>query len=174
MNTAYISLGSNIGDRSHYLDEAVKFLQFEEHIEVVEVSSIYETAPVGYVEQDSFLNMVIKVNTSLTPLDLLKVIQEIENELGRKREIRWGPRTIDLDILLYNNENIETEKLIIPHPRMKERAFVLVPLMEIDESIVIPNIKMPISFFIKELQDREEVQLWKRKSGEGVSELFGS
>jgi 2-amino-4-hydroxy-6-hydroxymethyldihydropteridine diphosphokinase len=172
LNTAYIGLGSNMGDRSYFLNEAIKSLDSNERISVIATSSIYETAPVGYLEQESFLNMVIKVSTILKPIELLEVNQQVEKDLGRKRDIRWGPRTIDLDILMYNNENIETEKLIIPHPRMKERAFVLVPLMEIDDTIEIPYTKMPISLFIKELQDREEVQIWKRKSGEGVYELF--
>lgn len=161
-----------MGDRLFHLHEAVKLLDRDERISVIETSSIYQTAPVGYLEQDLFLNMVIKANTLLEPIDLLEVTQQIEKELGRKRDIKWGPRTIDLDILLYNNENIETEKLIIPHPRMNERAFVLVPLTEIDDRIEHPYTKMPISLFIQGLQDREEVQLWKRKSGEGAYELF--
>src|SRR5699024_9592520 len=100
-------------------------------------SSIYETAPVGFIDQADFLNMVIEVETRLSPIELLDVCQEIELRLGRERVIRFGPRTIDLDILLYNQENLETERLSIPHVRMHERAFVLVPLAEIAHSYKI-------------------------------------
>ena len=101
-------------------------------LSVEELSSIYETDPVGYTNQACFLNAVIKITTSLKSEELLQTCLFIESQLGRKREIRWGPRTLDLDILLYNQENIETESLIVPHPRMQERAFVIIPLMELD------------------------------------------
>nr|WP_285842024.1 2-amino-4-hydroxy-6-hydroxymethyldihydropteridine diphosphokinase [Sutcliffiella horikoshii] len=172
MNTAYISLGSNQGDRARYLCEAVEEIGRHEQITVEKESSIYETDPVGYTEQDKFLNMVIKVKTKLTPADLLKALQGFEHVYGRKREIRWGPRTLDLDILLYNQENIETEELSIPHPRMWERAFVFIPLMEIADSE-----DLPIKINRKELlgrQDREGVHVWKPKSGGDVSELTES
>ncbi|MFD2444282.1 2-amino-4-hydroxy-6-hydroxymethyldihydropteridine diphosphokinase [Bacillus sp. CGMCC 1.16607] len=164
-NQAFISLGSNIEDRLHYLESAVNEIGNHEQIEVVKISSIYETDPVGYTDQDLFLNMVISVVTKLTPEELLSECQKIEWELGRKREIRWGPRTIDLDILLYNQENMETEKLVIPHPRMHERAFVLVPFLEIASDLYAS----PFSDInINELQEKEGVRLWKRKSGEDV------
>ncbi|MCZ0755809.1 2-amino-4-hydroxy-6-hydroxymethyldihydropteridine diphosphokinase [Anoxybacillus sp. J5B_2022] len=171
-NQAYIALGSNIGNRLRYLHEAVKKLAEYEQILVVETSSIYETDPVGYVQQNKFLNMVVHIRTSLSPFALLEVTQKIEQELGRKREIRWGPRTLDLDILLYNHENIETERLTIPHPRMTERAFVLVPLLEIDEHIHIPTMKRHAALLIDELSDKEGVRLWKQKSGGDVFALF--
>ncbi|TYS61806.1 2-amino-4-hydroxy-6-hydroxymethyldihydropteridine diphosphokinase [Sutcliffiella horikoshii] len=172
MNTAYIALGSNQGNRARYLQDAIQQIHQHDKITVEKKSSIYETDPIGYTEQDKFLNMVIKVNTLLTSVDLLKVLQEFEHLFGRKREVRWGPRTLDLDILLYNQENIETEELIIPHPRMWERAFVYVPLMEIAESK-----DLPIEIDRKELlaqQDREGVHVWKPRSGEDVSELTES
>jgi 2-amino-4-hydroxy-6-hydroxymethyldihydropteridine diphosphokinase len=171
-NIAYLGLGSNMGDRLNFLYQSVLNLQNHDEIEVITSSSIFETKPVGYTDQANFLNMVIKVRTSLTPVDLLGVAQEIEQILGRKREVRWGPRTLDLDILLYNQENIETEDLIIPHPRLEERAFVLIPLIEIDGHIDNPYIKIPVSFSIDELRDREGVRLWKRRNGEDVFELF--
>ena len=90
--------------------------------------------------QACFLNAVLKISTSLQSEELLQTCLFIESELGRKREIRWGPRTLDLDILLYNQENIETESLIVPHPRMQERAFVIIPLMELDPNIKLPNV----------------------------------
>lgn len=132
MNRSFISLGSNMGDRLEMLKQAVRLLTEHSSIEVSEVSSIYETAPVGFTEQEAFLNMVILVQTDLSAPALLDICQEIERKLDRKREIRWGPRTIDLDILLFNQDRMDSERLTIPHPRMHERAFVLVPLLEID------------------------------------------
>lgn len=173
-NCAYIALGSNIGNRLYYLREAVKALDSHEQISVIATSSIYETEPVGYINQDKFLNMVIKITTVLSPLALLEVTQKIEQRFGRKREIRWGPRTLDLDILLYNHENIETEQLIIPHPRMTERAFVMIPLLELNHHIHIPNVSQCLEDLIDQLPDREGVHVWKQKNGEDVFALFES
>ncbi len=136
MNVAYISLGSNIKDRLDHLTEAVRALHKAENITVTAISSIYETAPVGYTEQADFLNLVVCVETDLAAHALLSVCQEIEQQQGRVRKIRWGPRTVDLDILLYNNDNIESENLVVPHPRMRERAFVLIPLLEISPNAI--------------------------------------
>jgi 2-amino-4-hydroxy-6-hydroxymethyldihydropteridine diphosphokinase len=173
-NTAFIALGSNIGNRYDYLTEAIKQLESHLEIKLVNISSIYETDPVGYEDQDLFLNMVIEVMTSLRADELLDICLKLELTLGRKREIVWGPRTIDLDILLYNQENIETEKLIIPHPRMLERNFVMIPLSEIKPDIIIPNTDKPLEALIKELPNKEGVRLWKRKNGEDVFEPIGS
>ena len=175
MNKVYLSLGSNIGDRLEYIHEAVQMLHNQEEIKVVNISSVYETDPVGYEEQALFLNIVIQVETSLNPLSLLEQCQKIESELGRKRIIRWGPRTIDLDILLYNQENIVSEKLIIPHPRIEERAFVLVPLIEIAPDIRLPNKPILLKESLQLLRDREGVRVWKQqKNGEDVFALFES
>lgn len=133
---AFIALGTNQGDCEQFLKTAIKMLDGNPHISLLDYSSIYETEPVGFTEQPKFLNMVIKIETSLTAFDLLEVTQKIEKDLGRKREIHWGPRTIDLDILLYNNENIMSEHLIVPHPRMFERAFVVIPLLEINKELL--------------------------------------
>ncbi|OHX51874.1 2-amino-4-hydroxy-6-hydroxymethyldihydropteridine diphosphokinase [Planococcus salinarum] len=132
MNEIYLSLGSNMGDRLEMLKQAVRTLVKHPEVNVLKISSLYETDPVGYTEQDAFLNMVVYLQTDLSALELLDLCQGIERELNRKRDVRWGPRTIDLDILLFNHDNIKTERLIIPHPRMHERAFVLVPLLELD------------------------------------------
>lgn len=166
----YIALGSNMGERYNYLLEAIEMLEKHLHIEVEDVSSVYETDPVGYTDQDKFLNLVIKISTILSPQELLKVTQKTENELGRKRGIRWGPRTIDLDILLYNHENIEAENLIVPHPRMFERAFVIVPLLEINQEIE-QNISRSQ---VEEMKRREGVTIWKQRNGEDAFVLFGS
>ncbi|MCJ1908488.1 2-amino-4-hydroxy-6-hydroxymethyldihydropteridine diphosphokinase [Planococcus ruber] len=135
MNISYLSLGSNMGDRFDMLKQAVKLLDQHPQIWVKSISSLYETDPVGYTEQEPFLNMVVCLHTAMTAIDLLDVCQGIEQKLDRKRLIRWGPRTIDLDILLYNQETIETERLVVPHPRMYERDFVLIPLIEIAPSL---------------------------------------
>jgi 2-amino-4-hydroxy-6-hydroxymethyldihydropteridine diphosphokinase len=169
-NVAYLSLGSNMGNRYNHLTEAIQILKMYPEIQLVDYSSIYETDPVGYEDQDLFLNMVIKIKTKWSAEQLLEICLKTELELGRKREIRWGPRTVDLDILLYNQDNIKTEKLIIPHPRMLERAFVMTPLLEICQSGEIPGIKLPID----QLPNNEGVRIWKRKSGEDVFEPIES
>jgi 2-amino-4-hydroxy-6-hydroxymethyldihydropteridine diphosphokinase len=171
-NKAYIALGSNMGDRFEYLKKAILLLESHENITVVNTSSIYETDPVGYTDQDQFLNMAIQVVTSLKPLGLLDVCLKIEGELGRKREIHWGPRTLDLDILVYNQENIETEKLTIPHPRMSERAFVILPLLDMDPDIMLPAMKEPLKNCLLSIPDREGVRIWKQKNGEDVFALI--
>nr|WP_275940747.1 2-amino-4-hydroxy-6-hydroxymethyldihydropteridine diphosphokinase [Neobacillus terrae] len=161
-------MGSNMGDRFCYLKMAVQSLKYNPKIKLVNCSSIYETDPVGYEDQDLFLNMAVEVKTVLTAQELLEVCLAVELELGRKREIKWGPRTIDLDILLYNQENIETETLIIPHPRMQERAFVMVPLFEIAENA------STLPFSLEKIPESEGVRIWKRKNGEDVFELTES
>lgn len=171
-NKAYISLGSNIGDREGSLKAAIDYLNAHSNIRVVNTSSIYETDPVGYEEQDQFLNMVIEVKTSLSPVELLEVCLNTEKVLGRKRDIRWGPRTIDLDILLFNQENIKLEQLTVPHPRMHERAFVIIPLLEIDSGIKLPMMEIPLRAVLEDRSDREGVRIWKQKNGEDVFALF--
>ncbi|MDF2630818.1 MAG: 2-amino-4-hydroxy-6-hydroxymethyldihydropteridine pyrophosphokinae [Symbiobacteriaceae bacterium] len=130
MATAYLSLGSNLGDRLGYLAEAIRRLGAP-HTRVTQVSSIYETAPWGKTDQPSFLNMAAAVETDLTPDELLRHILSVEQVLGRVRTVRWGPRTVDIDMLLYGDERRATPDLQLPHPRMANRAFVLVPLLEI-------------------------------------------
>lgn len=132
MSRVYLSLGSNIGDRADYLNKGIKKIDEIENCEVVKISKFYETLPWGYENQDTFVNACIEISTSLRPHELLKKLQEIEINLHRVRDIRWGPRTLDIDILLFDDIIVEDEKLIIPHPRIKERAFVLVPLYEIN------------------------------------------
>jgi len=153
MVKAYLGLGSNMGDTQKNIDTAITLLKHTEGIEVIRQSSYYETEPVGYTDQEWFLNIVLEIKTDLAPKDLLKVCQGIENELKRKRIIRWGPRTIDVDILLYENYTSDEEYLTIPHPRMTERAFVMVPLYEIASNLNINN--MPISDIVKNLKGEE-------------------
>jgi len=164
MNKVYIALGTNIEPRDMHLSEALNLLEAHESIAIQKRSSIYQTAPVGYLEQEDFLNMVIDMQTLLEPIDLLNYCQEIEMKLGREREIRFGPRTIDLDILLYNEENITGDRLVLPHPRMLERAFVLVPLAELAPEVILPDTKKSVQSHLKELpsEDLETVIKWIR------------
>ncbi|HEX2949111.1 MAG TPA: 2-amino-4-hydroxy-6-hydroxymethyldihydropteridine diphosphokinase [Armatimonadota bacterium] len=127
----YLSLGSNLGNRTAYLNQAVEKIAHLPHTQVIVVSSIIETPPWGKTDQPSFLNMAIAIETSLLPDQLLHAVQQIEHELGRVRTTHWGPRTVDIDILLYNDLTIDTPELQIPHPYLTERRFVLQPLAEI-------------------------------------------
>ena len=139
MVKAYLGLGSNMGDRAHQLQQAIQIIDRFQHIDVTSVSPIYETEPVGYTDQPQFLNLCIEIETTLKPQELLKRCLETEQALHRVRKIRWGPRTLDVDILLYGNEIIEEDNLIIPHPRMAERAFVLIPLNDIASKHIEPR-----------------------------------
>ncbi|MGO1061173.1 2-amino-4-hydroxy-6-hydroxymethyldihydropteridine diphosphokinase [Planococcus sp. FY231025] len=135
MNESYLSLGSNMGNRLDMLKQAVRLLMEHPSVEVKAISSLYETEPVGFTDQEPFLNMVVRIVTPLAALELLDVCQEVERKLNRERIVRWGPRTIDLDILIYNHDNVESERLTVPHPRMHERAFVLIPLTEVNPAL---------------------------------------
>ena len=128
MTEVYIGIGSNLGDRKGYIESAINMLKDTRDIKVNSVSKLYETDPVGGPPQGRFLNGVIKVETDLSARDLLDRLKTIEDTLGRKREIKDGPRTIDLDILTFGDLHIEEEDLVIPHPRMNEREFVKRPL----------------------------------------------
>lgn len=136
MVTTYLGLGTNLDDRQSNLVRAVQLLSHKMKIE--RLSSIYETEPVGYTNQPLFLNAVCQVSTGLKPQKLLRVAKEIESELGRVPSFPNAPRTIDIDILFYGDQVIETPDLTIPHPRLEERAFVLVPLAEIAPGLVHP------------------------------------
>lgn len=138
MVKAYLGLGSNIGNRELQLNEAIKILHDYQGIQVTQVSHIYETEPVGYTNQPKFLNLCIEIETELKPQSLLKCCLTTEQQLHRKREIRWGPRTLDIDILLFGDQIIEQDNLSVPHPRMKERSFVLIPLNDIATKQIEP------------------------------------
>ena len=161
VNDVYLSLGTNLGDRENNLKSAIDLLQSKEGIWIKKISPIYETAPVGYVDQPSFLNIAIYAQTILSPIELLQTCQLIENDLGRVRNIRWGPRIIDLDILLFNNDNIESENLIIPHPRMFERAFVLVPLLDIASKPYSEKLIQAEAALKNINLEKEGIQKWK-------------
>ena len=138
MSRAYIGLGANIGDREGTIRRALQLLRARVH--VVAVSSILETDPWGYVDQPPFLNAAAAVETDLTPRELLEGLLEIERELGRtRRGPQFGPRTIDLDLLLYDEDRITEPGLTIPHPRLHERRFALEPLVELDPELTVPG-----------------------------------
>lgn len=157
---AYIGLGSNLGDREQTLMDAVKHIHQLEGVVVESCSSLYETDPIGFVEQPAFLNMVIRVKTSLEPDVLLREMLAIELRLGRVRDVHWGPRTIDLDLLRVEDKIITTELLTLPHPHMRERAFVLVPLLECC-AMEDEEFRIQIEQDLHELPDREGVAKWK-------------
>jgi 2-amino-4-hydroxy-6-hydroxymethyldihydropteridine diphosphokinase len=138
---AFVGLGSNLGDREAALGRAIELLRGADGVEVVAVSALRETDPVGVVEQPRFLNGVVEVRTSLSARELLAVLLAIEGALGRVRNgTRWGPRTIDLDLLLYGDEVVDEPGLRVPHPRLRERRFALEPLVELDPALDVPGL----------------------------------
>jgi 2-amino-4-hydroxy-6-hydroxymethyldihydropteridine diphosphokinase len=139
----YLALGSNLGDRMGNLASAVEHLS--QKVNIKKVSTVYETEPVYYKEQSLYLNAVLSTVTELEPSDLLRFVKSIESDLGRQPSFRNAPRTIDIDILFYGDQVAETAELIIPHPRIAERAFVLVPLAEIAPGLVHPVLQKRVS-----------------------------
>nr|WP_106782196.1 2-amino-4-hydroxy-6-hydroxymethyldihydropteridine diphosphokinase [Lysinibacillus timonensis] len=170
MNDVYLSIGTNIGNREQNLKHALNLLNDKTGLSIIKISSIYETAPVGFLNQPSFLNIAVYLQTQFSAQEMLILCQSVENELGRVRKERWGPRIIDLDILLFNNDNIEVENLTIPHPRMFERAFVLVPLMEIAQVPLTNQLQEAQKNF--EMLDLQQEGIIKWKSTNNVQEFL--
>lgn len=166
MHSAYIGFGSNIGNRLAHIQNAIHALSKTEGITLQKISSVYKTDPVGYEAQAEFLNGVAAIQTSLSPLSLLHTLKDIETEVGRQHRIRWGPREIDLDILIYGDLCLQTEKLVIPHPEMHLRRFVLVPFAEITPDLVHPVFEESIQTLLNRLEDDKSV------SESGSIELF--
>jgi 2-amino-4-hydroxy-6-hydroxymethyldihydropteridine diphosphokinase len=137
---AWLGLGSNLQQPVSQLKDALGRLGLAEGIEILKTSALYRTPPWGDGQQDDFINAVVQIETDLGPIPLLHVLQSIENKMGRQRSgRRWGPRLIDIDLLLYGDQQSKSEELELPHPRMHERAFVLVPLCELDKTVTIPG-----------------------------------
>lgn len=170
---AYIALGANLGDREQTLMSAIMMLDKQEDIKVTACSDLYETDPVGYTDQPAFINMAICVNTTLSPQELLDRMLEIENQLGRVRHIRWGPRTVDLDLLWYEGVEMNTDTLILPHPRMQERAFVLVPLSDVVRE-KSDNISYFVQTALESLDERDGIRRWKTCNWPDESALSGN
>ncbi len=139
MAIVFLGLGSNLGDPKANLCEVVERLSTHPDMRLLRVSSLYLTAPIGYTDQPDFINAVAVVETDLEPSDLRTVTHDIENDMGRTRNFRWGPRVIDIDVLLYDSLVLSTSELTIPHPRMYERVFVMEPLAEVAPDLVMPN-----------------------------------
>lgn len=158
-NLAYIGIGSNLGDKVKNCLEAIERIVKAEENELIGQSSLYQTEPWGNEDQDWFVNAVIKIKTSLNPEDLLKQLRTVEEQLKKRKEERWGPRNIDLDILFFNDEVIETPDLTIPHPSLHLRRFVLVPLHEICPDFIHPQLKLSVRELLKSTGDEKEVTI---------------
>lgn len=150
MSDAYVALGSNLGDRAASLRGACGAIESLPRTAITQRSRVYQTEPVGPVEQGAFLNAVVRLDTELEPVALLHHLQVIERDAGRQRAETWGPRTLDLDLLLYDDRIISTNELILPHPRLHERRFVLQPLCDIAPDRIHPSLDEPMRI----LQDR--------------------
>ena len=153
----YIGFGSNIGDRLVHIQNAIHALSKTEGIALQKISSVYKTDPIGYEAQAQFLNGVAAIQTSVPPLSLLHILKDIETTIGRQHRIRWGPREIDLDILIYGDLCFQTEKLVIPHPEMHHRRFVLAPLAEIALDLVHPVFQETVHTLLERLEDDKTV-----------------
>lgn len=155
--TIYLSLGSNVGDRAAHIARAIDALDAA-GVRVLRQSSLYSTEPVDLRTQSWFLNCVLEAETGLMPRQLLRVLQEIERALGRKRLVRSGPRVMDIDLLLYGSSVVHTAELEVPHPRMAERRFVLVPLLELAPALRHPTLRRTIAELLAETRDRSQVR----------------
>jgi 2-amino-4-hydroxy-6-hydroxymethyldihydropteridine diphosphokinase len=153
-----LSLGSNLGDRVGNLRQALEELGAIPGVTVCKVSGFYETEPVGLIEQPWFINIAAEIETVLTPLELLNAAQTVEARLGRKPSLRWGPRTVDIDLILCEDRCIAEERLHVPHPRFRQRAFVLVPLVEIAPDARDPITGQTVAELAKSLGPRHIVR----------------
>jgi 2-amino-4-hydroxy-6-hydroxymethyldihydropteridine diphosphokinase len=155
---AYIGVGSNLGDKVHQCEQGLREILRVDRHRLLARSSFYKTQPLGVLDQDWFVNAAIKIETDLGPDELLRSLREIESRLGRRATFRWGPRAIDLDILFFDEETIQTEELIIPHPRLQERQFVLIPLVEIDPHLIHPVLQKTVLQLLENLEDDQGVE----------------
>lgn len=157
-HSVYLGLGTNLGDRESNLRRAVVLLG--RGVNILRVSPVYETDPVGYLDQPRFLNAVAQGTTALSPGTLLDLAKSIESEMGREPAARFGPRTIDIDILLYDDIVLETERLTIPHPRLSERTFVLIPLADLAPELRVPGVGRTVRALLDDVGGREGVRLF--------------
>jgi 2-amino-4-hydroxy-6-hydroxymethyldihydropteridine diphosphokinase len=155
---AYIGIGSNLGDKVDQCGKAISEILKADHNKLLAKSSFFKTQPIGYTSPDWFVNGVIKIETDLEPIDLLKALKTIESKLGRSETFRWGPRSIDLDILFFDEKEIQTEELQIPHPLIHERQFVLIPLVEIDPGLIHPVFRKTVRELSQILKENQGVE----------------
>jgi len=155
---AYIGIGSNVGDKARQCEQGISEIQKLDRHRLLARSSLYKTQPIGYTEQDWFINLVIKIETEMDAPALLSSLKEIESRLGRVETLRWGPRTIDLDILFFNDHQIQTDELTVPHPLIQDRQFVLVPLAEIDPNLTHPVLKKTVKELLERLKEDRGVE----------------
>ena len=161
---AFLGLGSNIGNRESYLDLAFKGLQKQSRILSIHSSSVYETSPWGLHTQPSFLNQVLEILTQYQPAALFDVIRKIERQSNRQRVTRWGPRTLDIDILLYGNLRMRDDKLVIPHPSISSRRFVLAPLAEIAPNLWMPGFRMTVIDLLDQCEDKGKIKIYRKST----------
>jgi dihydroneopterin aldolase / 2-amino-4-hydroxy-6-hydroxymethyldihydropteridine diphosphokinase len=155
---AYIGIGSNLGDKLHNCEKAIsEILKIDRH-KLLKKSSFFKTQPVGYTSQDWFVNGAVKIETDLEAVELLRALKTVEFQLGRTEVFRWGPRTIDLDILFFDDIEIHTDELRIPHPLIQNRRFVLVPLAEIDRDLVHPVLRKTVQELLNNLKEDQGVE----------------
>ena len=158
---AFIGIGSNVGDRHAYIEQARLSIAALDQTELIAMSSVHETDPVGPVEQGKFLNAAAQVCTTLSAAELLAGLCAIESEAGRDADdvrVKWGPRTLDLDLLLFGNELISDDNLVVPHPLMHERWFVLKPLAELDAGLVHPLLEMTVGALLDHVESTKQVK----------------
>ena len=170
---AYVALGANVGAREQSLRDAINYLATLEGIQVLGCSPVYETKPVGVLEQPQFLNMVIVAKTTLDAHTFFERMVLVEQSLGRTRDVHWGPRTIDLDLLWFGEQMIDSERLTVPHPHMFERSFVLVPLLDLVRQFS-PNKESIIAKCLQLQPDKEDVQLWTHIDWQTASGRFAN
>ena len=155
---AYIGIGSNVGDKARQCERGVsELLKLDRH-RLLRRSSLYKTQPIGHIAQDWFINLVIKLETEMDAPALLSSLKEIESRLGRVQTLRWGPRAIDLDILFFNDHQIQKDDLTVPHPLIQDRQFVLVPLVEIDPDFTHPVLKKTVKELLERLKEDQGVE----------------
>lgn len=170
----YIGLGTNVGDRPGLIERAIAALDEIPNVDLIRRASLYETEPVGPVDQSWFLNTVVEVDAELDPHALLSQLKRIETDLGRQKRERWGPREIDLDLLLYGDSTIRTSELVVPHPELAERRFVLVPLAELVPDLVHPGLGRSVERLLRECADEKGVRPFPTNSASGPTTRFSS
>lgn len=163
METVNLGLGSNLGNKELNLSAAIGFFKRNKAVDVVKISSVYRTEPWGEKDQAEFLNLVFQIKTSMVPEDLLKFCNEVENKCGRMKSIKWGPRTVDVDILTYGDMILSLKDITIPHAFLTERRFVLVPFAEICPDCVIPGKNVTVKQALLSCPDRGRVVFYKKE-----------